>query len=283
MIVVLNAGGNIGSELVTLLKERGADFVAGYRSAERAAAATASGTRATVADFARPETLRTALTGASAVFYVCPPAPNLAELEGNVVDAARSAGVKHLVKLSVWGADEGEFLFARLHGEVERRIIGSGIPYTFLRPTGFMQNILGQAATIKSQGAFYLPGGDARVAEIDYRDIARVAAAALLEPGHEGRAYALTGPEAMTYAERATVLSDVLARPVSFVPVPESDWKGMAVSSGLPEWQADGIIDLSRYYRSGASGRVSPDVEQVTGAPPRTYRQFVTDYAGALR
>ena len=141
------------------------------------------------------------------VFIVAPPAPNLEELEGNAVDAARAVAVKHIVKLSVWGADLGEFLFAKPHGAIEKRIQASGIPYTFLRPTGFMQNMLANAPTIKSQGAYYALAGVARVAEIDFRDIARVAAVTLLEEGHAGKAYELSGPEAMSHSERAEVLS----------------------------------------------------------------------------
>jgi len=283
MILVLNAGGNIGRELVRELKKVSAEFTAAYRSAEQVAAARNVGINAVVADYARPDSLRTALTGAKKAFFVTPPALNLEELEGNVLDAARAAGVQHLVKLSVWGADKGEFVFARPHQAVEKRIVASGIPYTFLRPTGFMQNMLANAAIIKSQGAFYLPAGDARVAEIDVRDIARVAAVTLLEDGHAGKAYELSGPEAMTHTERASIWSEVLGKPVAYGLQPEADWKQTMLGYGLPEWQVDGILDLLRYYQSGKSARVSPAVEEVTGQKPITYRQFAHDYADAFR
>ncbi|HLJ56188.1 MAG TPA: NAD(P)H-binding protein, partial [Chthonomonadaceae bacterium] len=194
MILVLNSGGNVGSALVKELRLRGAEFTAAFRSVEDVRAAEAAGMRAVVADMEAPDTLRSAMASADHVFVVGPPSPKLQAMEANVVDAATAAGVDHLVKLSVWGAEEGRFIFSKPHQASERRIIGSGLPYTFLRPTGFMQNMLANAATIKSQGAFYMPAGEARVAEIDVRDIARVAAAALTEPGHVGKAYDLTGP-----------------------------------------------------------------------------------------
>src|ERR1051325_6765228 len=137
MILVLNAGGNIGKALVGELQSRGAEFAAAYGAPEQGAAAQQSGLKAVAADFARPETLDAALAGVEKVFVVAPPSPNLEELESNVVAAARKAGVRHLVKLSVWGAESEAFLFGRPHRAVEKRIEAAGIPYTFLRPTGF--------------------------------------------------------------------------------------------------------------------------------------------------
>jgi uncharacterized protein YbjT (DUF2867 family) len=283
MILVLNAGGNIGNELVRELHSRSADFVAGFRSAEQVSVANSEGTKAVVADYSRPETLHTAFAGVKKAFFVTPPALNLEELEGNVLEAARAAGVEHLVKMSVWGADTGAFVFAKPHHAVEKRIEASGIPYTFLRPTGFMQNMLGNAPTIKSQGAYYLPAGDARVAEIDYRDIASVAAVALTEDGHTGKAYELSGPEAMNHTERAKILSEVLGKPIAYVSPPDADWKKTMLGYGLPEWQVDGLLDLLRYYKTGQSERVSPAVETVTGVRPISYRQFAQDYAYAFQ
>jgi len=283
MILVLNAGGNIGTELVRELTNRGAEFTAAYRSPDDIAAAHAQGIKAAEADFSRPETLTKALAGVQKVFFVSPPGLRLEEFEGNIVNAAQEARVAHVVKMSVWGADTGAFIFAKPHRAVEQQILATGMPYTFLRPTGFMQNMLGNAPTIKNQGAFYAPHGDARVAEIDFRDIARVAAITLTEEGHVGKAYDLTGGVAMTMEERAQVLSEVLGKTVSYVMTSEEDWKAMMLGYGLPEWQIDGILDLNRYYKGGNSERVSSAVQDVTGNPPVSYRQFVQDYAQAFR
>jgi len=283
MILVLNAGGNIGTELVRELTSRGAEFTAAYRSPDDVAAAQATGLKAVEADFSRPETLEKALNGVQKLFFVSPPGLRLEEFEGNIVTAAQKAQVAHVVKMSVWGAEEEAFVFAKPHRAVEKQILASGLPYTFLRPTGFMQNMLGNAPTIKSQGAFYAPHGDARVAEIDFRDIAKVAAIALTEEGHLGKAYDLTGGVAMTMAERAEVLSETLGKTVSYVMTSEADWKATMLGYGLPEWQIDGILDLNRYYKAGNSERVSSAVQDVTGDPPRSYRQFVEDYIQAFR
>ena len=283
MILILNASGNIGSELVKELIKRGADFTAAYRSPEQVAKAQQSGQKAVVADFAKPETLVAAFEGVKKAFFVTPPGLQLEELESSVVAAAKNADVRHLVKLSVWGAEEAAISFAIPHHNVEKKIIAANIPYTFLRPTGFMQNMLSNAATIKSQSAFYIPAGDARVAEIDVRDIARVAAVVLTEEGHIGKAYDLSGGEASTMQERAQIISDVLGRTISYFSPSAADWKKTMLGYGLPEWQVDGIIELLGYYNGGNSQRVSPAVEDITGSKPITYRQFVEDNVEAFR
>lgn len=283
MILILNAGGNIGKELVRELKSRGAEFTAAYRAPEDVAAAQAAGITAVAADFGRPETLETALAGIQKVFFVSPPIPQLEEFEGNIVAAARKAEVGHVVKMSVWGAEEEATIFGRPHRAVEKRILAAGLPYTFLRPTGFMQNMLGNAPTIKGQGAFYSPVGDARVAEIDFRDIAKVAAVVLTQEGHLGKSYDLSGSAAMTMPDRARILSELLGKTISYASPPDADWKATMLSYGLPEWQVDGIIDLAHYYKAGKSERVSSAVQEITGDLPITYRQFVQDYIQAFR
>lgn len=283
MILVMGASGNIGKEVVKQLSARGAQFRAGYRSAEQAAEAQRLGIETAVLDYAQPQTLRAALQGVERLFFVSPPLPNLAELEGNVLAAAQSAGVRHLVKSSVWGADGEDFAFSISHRAVEKKIEASGIPYTFLRPNGFMQNMLGSAPTIKGQAAFYLPTGEARVSEIDVRDIGEVAAAVLTEEGHQGKAYELSGPETHSNAERAQILSEVLGKTITYISPPDAEWKRMAMSFGLPEWQVDGIIDLSHYYKAGKAERVSPAVKETTGREPTSFRRFAEDHAQAFR
>jgi uncharacterized protein YbjT (DUF2867 family) len=283
MILVMGASSSIGQELVKRLSSKGAEFRAGYRTPAQAADAEKQGVAPVLLDYAEPDTLKAALDGADKLFVVSPPRPNLEELETNVVDAAKDAGIKHFVKLSVWGAEGGEFKFARDHRAVEKKIEASGLPHTFLRANGFMQNMLTSAASIKSQGAFYLPAGDARVSEIDVRDIASVAAAVLTEPGYEGAAYELGGPEALSNNDRAGILSEVLGKPISYVSLPDVEWKAAAMAAGLPEWSANGIIELMHYYKEGKAEAVSPAVEQVTGKKPISFRQFVEDNAGAWR
>lgn len=280
MILITGAGGTVGSELVRQLGGN-RPFRAGYHSEEKTAKARAGGIDAVALDFSQPETLASALAGVTGLFLL---SPSQTELENNVVTEARKAGVQHVVKLSVLGAEGEAFSFAKAHRPVEKAIESSGMKYTFLRPNGFMQNVLNFfAATIKSQNAFYLPAGDARISHVDVRDIAAVALKALTESGHEGKAYDLTGPEAISYAEVAAKLSRATGRTIRYVDIPEAEFKKAMTGLGAPEAYADAMNDLFRFYSKGEASRISPAVQQVTGKPPRSFDHFAQESAPALK
>ena len=166
-------------------------------------------------DFAKPETFTGALEGVERLFLLIPSSSDVEEQQRAFVDAARHSGVKHIVKLSQFAADEhAAGRFQRYHAAVENYIQDSGINFTFLRPNLFMQGLLNFRSVIASDGAFYLSAGSSRVSLVDVRDIASVAARALCEPGHEGKTYDITGPEALTHVEMAGRLSETLGRRV---------------------------------------------------------------------
>jgi uncharacterized protein YbjT (DUF2867 family) len=277
MILVTGASGTVGTEVVKALAAQGARFRAGYHSKPDRLRGT--GAEAVPLDYDRPETLGPALAGVDTVFLLSRTvAPEVA-----VVRAAKAAGVRRIVKLSVWGAAEEAFAFAKWHRPVEKEIEATGLQWTFVRPNGFMQNIPNFFAwTIKSQGAFYTACGDARISHVDVRDVAAVAARALTEDGHAGKAYELSGPRALTYGEIAEVLSKVLGRKINHVSVSDADLKKGAVAAGISEDYADALTDLNRAYREGKAGRVTPDVKTVTGRDPIAFEAFAQDYQAAL-
>ena len=276
MILVTGASGTIGSELTKALAPMHVRLRVGYHSRPE----RASGGEPVRLDFQDPGSLKAALDGVDTVFLLS----SQVTPEVNLVRAADEAGVRRIVKLSVWGADGEGFSFARWHRAVEREIEASGLLWTFLRPNGFMQNVVNfMGATIKSQGAFYLPAGDARVSHVDARDIAAVAAAVLTRPGHDKRAYKLSGPQALGYGEIAETLSSVLGRTISYVNISDEDYKKGAMAAGIPEGYADALVDLNRFYRGAGSDEVTQDVELVTGKAPIPFEQFARDHAAALR
>lgn len=217
MILVTGASGTVGTALIEELKTGGHRFRAAYHSAHKAEKASAEGYDAISLEFSEPKTLQPALAGVDTVFLLGAGARGQAEREINVIDAAKAAGVKRLVKHSIWGAAAERFSLAKIHRQVERAVEASGIAWTFLRPNGFMQNFVHEAATIKSQDAIYQPAGDARISHIDVRDIARAATRVLTAPGHEGKAYELSGPQPLSYSEAANALSRVLDRKISLL------------------------------------------------------------------
>lgn len=135
-------------------------------------------------------------------------------LELNAIAAARAAGVRHVVKLSVVAAEAPVDTFSRLHAQVQDRLRASGMAWTLLRPHYFMSNTLRWAQTIRDQGGFYYPTGEGRWPAVDPADIGAAAVQALTVPGHEGKAYTLSGPESLSAGQYAEKLSQALGRPV---------------------------------------------------------------------
>jgi len=244
----------------------------------RRKAARARGIDAVIIDYNRPEMLRAAFQGCDKLFLLGPNALNQSELEQNAVEAAKAVGVQHIVKQSVLGADEEAFSLALVHRPVEKAIESSGLTWTFLRPNSFMQNVVTyMGETIKAEAAFYSASGEAKISHVDVRDIAAVAVKALTEPTHAGKAYTLTGPEALTYDEIANELSKVLGRPISHISLPPSDLKQGMLAEGMPEEIADRMLDLERYYREDQASRITNDINQVTGREPRQFAEFVRE------
>ena len=277
MILVTGATGTVGTQVVKALSGRGARFRAGYRTRPQNVPA---GHEAVALDFDKPETLGPALRGIETLFLLS----NTVAPEANVVRAAREAGVRRIVKLSVMHAAREEFTFAKWHRAAERAVEGSGLAWTFLRPGGFMQNVVNYMGdTIKGQGAFYVSAPDAPIAHIDARDIGAAAARVLTEPGHEGKAYEMSGPAAVTYREIAAVLTRVLGREIRCVALSDEDYRAGAIGAGMPDFYADALVDLGRFYRTGKAAEVTPDARELLGRDLIRFEQFAQDYASALK
>ncbi len=281
MILITGASGNVGKEVLKQAVASGAKVRAAFQSASKAATAPSGAELATV-DFNQPETLGAALKGVDKVFLVGPPAQNLVALERKAVDAIRRAGAATIVKLSAMGGCAA--IYPKQHAESEEYIKSSGVPYTFLRPNGFMQNLVNyNAATINSQNTFYGCQSDGKVSHIDLRDVAAVAVKVLTEDGHEGMTYTLTGPRALTNAELAQILSDDLGREIRYVDMPPEQFKQALIGVGLPEWSANALVDLQQLYRNGGASTITNDVEQLLNVKPRSFEQFSRDYKAAFQ
>jgi uncharacterized protein YbjT (DUF2867 family) len=279
MILVTGATGTTGGATLRALVRVGVPVRAFVRDAARIE--VGAGVDVAIGDFTDQASLDRAFVGVEKAYLVAAAGPGQVELESAFVDAARRAGIAHLVRLSVIGADQpgaDALRFGAIHREVERIVRESGLEWTFLRPNDFMQNLLGQAQSIASQGVFYSPlSPSARISSVDATDIGDVAARVLTEPGHGGKAYTLTGPEALNQDDVAARLSAVLGREISRVTTTPDEARAGMLGMGYPEWTVDGLVELWALYEAGAVAHVSPDVEQVLGRPARSIDEFVRD------
>jgi uncharacterized protein YbjT (DUF2867 family) len=224
-------------------------------------------------DLGRPDSLAPAMKGVDQL-YLMSVGANGPDLEANAIEAAKRGSVKHVVKLSVIGADNPVLILSKWHARSEQRLIDSGLTWTMLRPCNFMSNALAWAETIKSQGAFYQPTGDGRWSTIDPADIGAVAVKALTTPGHEGKAYTLTGPASLSGGEYAAKLSSALGKPVKFVDVPSEVARENMLKS-LPRVYVEALIDLLAFMKAGKADIVTDTVEKVTGRTAGTFDAWV--------
>jgi uncharacterized protein YbjT (DUF2867 family) len=285
MILVTGATGLNGGELVRLLSARNVPVRALVRDPSRATALAAlANVEVVVGDMARPDTLAQALRGVDRAMLISSSDPAMFEVQSNFIEAARKAGVKHVVKLSgIMPDTDSPFRFARMHGEVEQKLERSGIAFTHLRAGEFMHAYFRQVPAIVARGAFFLPMEDARIASIDVRDIAEAAAAALTEPGHEGKTYPLTGPEALTMTEVAEKLSAATGKPIRYVNVTPDEAKQAQLAAGVPPYTADALAELFAERRRGKESRVWPVIEEIIGRRPTTFDDFALRNAAIFR
>jgi len=282
MILVTGATGTIGSSTVKALKARNARFKVGVRSPEKA---KELGVETVLFDWDKPETFGPALQGVEKVFLLTPTSDKQDQHAKSLVDAAKKAGVKHIVKLSVTGVDsEPGIFFGRLHKGAEKAIKDSGIAWTMLRPTFFAENFVNfYGVDPKKDSTVYLPHGNAKVVWVDGRDVGEVAAAVLTTPGHEGKAYDLTGPEALDNNQVLSIFSQAFGHKYNYVDVPEAAAsKGMS-DMGMPKWLVDGMMELHYIIKAGWSGTPANGVKEVLGRPARTVKDFATDFAAGKR
>jgi uncharacterized protein YbjT (DUF2867 family) len=283
MLLVTGATGTTGTEVLRALSEREVEVRALIHDEAKADAVRELGAEPVVAEMGDPKTLEPALAGVERAYLVSPVSPMQAEYEQVFVETAKAAGVQHVVKLSVIGASgESPLRFARNHAVVEQALRDSGLAWTFLRPNSFMQNNLAWPPRVQD-GTFYSPVPDAAFSIVDARDVAEVAVAALTGDDHAGKAYALTGPEAVSYREQARRLFAAAGREVTVEEVDAEAVKQALVQAGVPPWNAEGLAEQWQMYAGGGAALVASGVEDVLGRPPRDLDAFARDHADAFR
>jgi len=279
-VLVTGATGNVGSQVIQELLERGVPVRALVRDPGKASAMLGEGVELAVGDFGDPESLRSALEGVDGVFLACANQARQVEYETSVIDAATEMGVGRMVKLSAFGAEIGsQIAFWDWHARIEDHLRASGVPSVILRPSFSMANLLASAEAVQYTGKLFAPAEDAGISMIHPRDVGAAAAVALVEDGHDGEAYTLTGPEAITFEGIAGDLSEAVGREIEYLNVPDEAAQQSMIEQGLPEFVAAEIVAVFGVLRQGAQDRPTGTVQALTGHEPSTFADFAHENA----
>jgi NAD(P)H dehydrogenase (quinone) len=274
MIALTGVTGAVGGRVAALLTGRPLRLLA----RDPARAPHVEGAETVAFDYADRDSLTAGLEGVDVLFFVSgAESAQRRRHHRNVVDAAREAGVGHVVYTSFAGASpDATFTLGRDHADTEAAIHEAGLTATLLRDNLY-SDLLPFFAD--DTGTIVGPAGDGRVAAVARADVAATAAAVLREPArHAGRTYTLTGPEALTMAELAARAGAALGRPLRFVDqtVQEAYAQRAADYPGTPDWQLDAWVSTYVAIRDGSLAEVTGDVERLTGRPPLTIEQALT-------
>lgn len=276
-VLVTGGSGNVGAATVAALQSCGIPVRAGAIE-PRLAAHRFDGIDWVQLDFLDPTTFAPALEGCDALFLMRP--PPIARVKptlNRLIDVAAGCGVQHIVFSSVAGADTNPVV---PHHRVETHLQSSGLAWTILRPGFFAQN-LGDAyrLDIRDDHRLYVPAGRGRVAFIDVRDLADVAATVFGNPAaHTGEAYTLTGPEALTFDQVAAVLTDAIGSPIRYHPATVAGYLNHLHRRGQPMAQILVQTILHTGLRGGAAETVDETVERLLGRPARNLATYVNDH-----
>ncbi len=285
MLLLTGATGKVGGIAAHALHQAGHTARLLVRDADKAKPLADKGFELVVGDVADATVLARAMDGIETAFLVLPNGEQQEALEKGFVDAAKSAGVGHIVKLSSIEAHPG--IKARVpaaHAAVEAYIRDSGLRWTMIKANFFMQTLMAAAGSVKAADAITLPCGDGRVSMVDARDVGEVAARILTEDGHAGQDYPITGPETLGFAEIAERMSKAFGRPISYQPMALDAYTEMLAGFLPSRWHAEGIAEI---FGSLAAGQpeieqVTPDVERLLGRPPRGLDAFLAEHKAAF-
>jgi uncharacterized protein YbjT (DUF2867 family) len=283
MIAVVGATGNTGRAVVSELKKLGQDPICIVRDVDKAHAVLGENARIKLAEITDREALESAFQGIKRVFVVTGHNPQMAEEQINVLEAAKAAGAELLIKVSGGQAivsPDSESVVGRGSYAIEKALKESGLDWVILRPGLYMQNTFQQAELIKSESKLVLPfAADLPIAFIDVRDTGALVARMLVDPKvHVGKEYSFTGP-LTNYSDFAGVFSEVLGKPVTYVPVSLEQAEGALKSRGMPDWLITHLLTVARLGARGAfSTENAEPIREIVGREPTTTRQFVEDH-----
>jgi NAD(P)H dehydrogenase (quinone) len=283
MIAVVGATGNTGRAVFKELKALGQNPVAVVRNADKAREVLGADAKIAVAELSDKAALEQALKGVESVFVVTGHNPGMVEQQNNVLEAAIKAGAKYLVRVSGGAAvafPGSPSVVGQGHLAIEERLKNSGIGWVILKPGLFMQNTFGQAAGIKNDGKLVgTAPADLGIAYTDVRDTGALAARILIDPKpHAGKTYEFTG-KTVTSPQFAQAFSEVLGRPVNYIPVTLEQNEQAVKSRGLPEWLVTHMGVVAKGSADGGfSNENTKPIRDIVGREPIGIKKFIEDF-----
>jgi uncharacterized protein YbjT (DUF2867 family) len=279
-MILITTAGKVGAEAARLLSAQDQPVRVLARNPEKVAVLSQAGVDVVEGDLEVPASIDAAMRDVSSVILVSLAIPTQ---ELDVVDSAVRAGVNHIVKITSKASADSPIARRRAQTEIEEGLIASGLSYTLLRNNVYMQNFLMLAPAIAKTSSFGANTGDGQAGLIDTRDIAAVAAEIATNPApHKDKTYWLTGPESLSYADAAAILSRVLDRSIGFHPLTDEEQKQAMVDVGVPEHIAQMNAQALALLAEGDSDWVTDAVPTILGRPAGSFAQFATDHAQAF-
>jgi uncharacterized protein YbjT (DUF2867 family) len=280
-LLITGATGDVGSRVVECLLAQGFRPRVFVRDAAKAWLRFGDRVDIFTGDLADRSSLQAALEGADSLFLLNS-GPRIPVLDAIAAEAAKAAGAGHIVKLSSIDVEQN-LAIGVWHEKGETAIRSSGIPCTFVRPTGFMSNLLAWAPSIRKEGVIRSSAADGRRAFIHSADIAAVVTAALTTRSYQGESLAITGPEALTFAQAAAKIGAATGKPVGFQSIPDEEAGRRFAATGASVEEVEAHIALWRGIREGRLGMVTRTVERVLGREPIGLDQWAQENAAAFR
>ncbi|MGV8168661.1 MAG: SDR family oxidoreductase [Candidatus Nanoarchaeia archaeon] len=283
-ILVTGATGKVGKEVIKQLVTAKMSVRAGVFNHARIDRIEVAGYEQVDLDFMKPETIDNALNGVEKVFLITPLRENMVEMTRNFVEAAKRKGIKHIVRLSIIGADKPESaLILRMHKQCEDLILDSKIPCTILRSNWFMQDFIKYAPSIKKPGVFYAPISlKASISFIDIRDVAAIGVLAL-QKSKGGDLFNLTGPQTFTHRQVEDNFAFILGKRVIFHTMSDEDFRQAMLGYGVSDWHVHAMLELYKEAEKGTFAEIEPASAQLLGRKPETMKTFIKAYIKSFK
>ncbi len=284
-ILLTAATGRVGSALLPMLLAKGHTVLAVTSRQNGVETLRASGAQAVLADIRNPDSMRDRIADIDAVFLATADDPKQDIIEQSFVAMIAQAGAPHIVKLSAQSAGlKPPVSFGVFHCRSEIAIEQSGLPYTILQPTFFLQSLLLFAEDVSGKKRIIAPVGRGQIAMVDVNDVARTTAAVIGNQAHFGKSYVLTGPSAHGFCDVVECLSKQLGHTIAYTSPPALVARiVMPFMTGMPRWKSNLVVDLLTALRAGAQSQVNQNIEQITGEPANALETFISQNLDAFK